>query len=103
MATVPITVGWTGPLIARLLADGITPSIPLAGVVTLLITPPLGAPITLPVTVVDSVNWIVTASPLPTTLTMPGRHRARFRVVDGAGSVVYFPSGAGDIWQVHRP
>ena len=101
----PIVEGWTGDLDFALKADGAV--VDLTGMTVELLL--YKADKTLvdtasDVTVPDAANGVVRYSPDPTDLLAADTpHTSRFKVTDGGGKVVYFPSGQLDRWTVRSP
>jgi hypothetical protein len=97
-----VVEGWTDPIVVNLLKAGETPSGTMVGMTaSLVLRDNRGV---LPdtagdVTITDAVNWQVTYSPDAADL-IEGTYRGRFKVVDGAGNVAYFPSAGWDIWYI---
>lgn len=101
---IDIAEGWTSPLDFQLLVDGAP--LNLTGLtVTAILTHRAGTVDTAgDVTVTDAAQGKVAYTPDPTDLTAAaGSYRLRFKVVDGAGAIVYFPPGLAQAIKVHRP
>jgi len=101
---IDITEGWTDPIPFQLLVDGT--GLNLAGLtITLTLTHRQGTVDTAgDVTVTDASTGKVAYTPDPADLTAAqSPYRARFKVVDGGGAVVYFPPGVAQEIRVHRP
>lgn len=105
MAGVELVAGWTGPLDFQLLADGAPQNLTGMAVEMLLKTSGgdiidtsgdlalLDAPAGKVRFSPDPADLVATASPLV----------SRFKVTDGLGKVVFFPSGEPDDWKVRAP
>jgi len=97
-----IVAGWTGPVDFALKADGA--AINLAGItVTLLLSGSDGVTVdtTGDVTILSepggTVRYLPDAADLSAALSP---YKARFKLVDGTGAIVYVPSGTRDVWKV---
>jgi hypothetical protein len=104
MAVFELVEGWTGPLDFVLKADGVV--VDLTGMtVDLLLTGKDGSAIdtTADVTVPTPASGLVRYSPdAADVLLSKTPLKARWKVTDGAGKVVFFPNGMPDIWQVYK-
>lgn len=97
--------GWTGDLDFFLRADGDVPENSMAGMsVELVMKDASGNQIntTGNCSIVDADTWKVRYAPDSGDL-VEGSYNARFKVTDGDGKVVYFPSRAWMQWRVRRP
>lgn len=99
---VELVEGWTGPLEFQLLADGTAQD--LTGMtVELILKDSEGTAITTTgdITVTGAATGEVTYAPDSADLAAAASPLAsRFKVTDGSGKVVYFPSGEPDRWFV---
>lgn len=97
-----IIEGWTGPIDFALKADGA--AIDLNGItVTLTLTGADGVAVdtTGDVAVLVAAEGTVRYTPDVADLdAAKSPYRARFKLVDGVGAIVYCPSGARDVWRV---
>jgi hypothetical protein len=102
--TTEVVDGWTGPLDYTLLADGT--ALNLTGMtVTLILTKPDGTVVdtTGDVTVTDAAAGWVRYTPDATDLAASESPlRMRWKVVDGAGAVVYHPSARPAVIVIHE-
>lgn len=101
----PLVEGWTGGLDFTLEADG--SAVDLTGMaVELLLYKNDGSFVDTSgdITVTDAANGELTYFPdVGDLLASESPHRSRFKVTDGAGKVVFFPSAAMDRWLVRSP
>jgi hypothetical protein len=97
-----IVAGWTGPVDFALKSDGAP--INLAGItVTMLLNGNDGVSVDTvgDVAVLDPVAGTVRYIPDASDLSSAkSPYRARFRLTDGTGAVVYVPSSGRDVWKV---
>lgn len=94
--------GWTGDLDFYLRADGTTPSGTMSGMtVELILKDADGNQLetTGDVAVLSASAWTVRYSPDAADLPA-GSYRARFKVTDSNGKVVFFPNKAWDDWKI---
>ncbi len=91
---VEIQEGWTGPLEFQLLADGVPPNL-TATTVSLILQKTGGTLVdtTGDIAIIDAANGKVRYSPgTGDLLEADSPLRSRFKVIDAATKVVYFPS-----------
>jgi hypothetical protein len=102
MTQIKVVEGWTAPLDFQLMADGVVQN--LTGMtVTLELRDKAGSVVNTAgnVTVPDAPTGKVRYSPDAVDIVAAnGPYRARWKVVDGASKVSYFPSGAHDVWKI---
>jgi hypothetical protein len=102
MTDIKVVEGWTAALDFQLMADGVAQN--LTGMtVTLELRDRAGLVIntTGNVSVVDAPTGKVRYSADSGDLVAAnGPYRARWKVVDGASKVSYFPSGEHDVWKI---
>lgn len=101
---IDVTEGWTGDIDVQLLADG--DAVDLSGAtVELVLTGRDGVAVTTTgdVTVFDAAAGKVRYNPDAADLAAAkSPYRARYKVTDAGGKIVFFPSGLGDTLRVHR-
>jgi len=100
-----IATGWTDTLTFTLKADGT--AVDLTGLTpTIVLHDPSGALVqtTGTVTVLNQTTNTgqVTYDPVANDFSLAGKYAVRWKVVDGAGAVVYFPNGAADTVVVYQ-
>jgi len=103
MALTEIVEGWTAPMDYDLKVDG--SAVDLTGMtVTLELCTFTGSTVTLggSVALQIATGGRVRYSPA-TGDFLEGDYRARWKAVDGASKVAYFPSGEADSWRVRLP
>lgn len=105
MPTTDIVEGWTGDLDFQLKADGVI--VNLTGLtVELVLTDRDGVAVTTTgnITVFDAANGKVRYIPDAADLDdAKSPYRARWKVTDGTGKIVFFPNGVGDVYVVRKP
>lgn len=103
--TVDLVEGWTGRLDFTLKSNGVAQN--LTGMtVELILKKSDGTPVDTAsdVTIVDAAAGKVGYTPDAADLTSAASPlTARWKVIDGGGAVVYYPSRAPDTWRVWRP
>ena len=103
MSIYNIVEGTTGTLQFQLLENGV--AISLSGLtVSLLLEDRTGTAVSSPgtVTVIDSASGKVQLAPTGTSVFVAanGPYYARWKLVNGAGSISYVPSANRDIWNI---
>jgi len=100
---IEVVQGWTGPIDMQLKADGV--AVDLTGMtVVLILKDKDGTSVDTAgdVSILDAATGKVRYLGDPTDLVAANSpFRARWQVTDGAGRVVYFPSGPPDVWKVY--
>lgn len=102
---VQLTEGWTGPVDVQLLADGVAVNL-TSCTVALVLTGRDGVAVTTTgnVTIIDAAAGKVRYSPDAADLDADqSPYRARYKVTDVLGKIVYFPSGVGGRVRVFTP
>lgn len=98
-----IVEGWTGNVDAQLKADGL--AVDLTGMTLALILRDEDGTVvtTTGVTVSSSTSGKVTYAPGSSNDLKSSKspYSAHWKVVDGTGKIVFFPSGKADVWVVH--
>lgn len=100
-----VVEGWTGDLDFQLLADGNAQNIS-GNSIALIVQDHSGASVTFAgnISVPDATTGKVRFSPQPADLlAAKSPYNVRWKVTDGAGKVVFFPSGKDDFWTVRPP
>lgn len=99
---IEVVEGWTGPIDVQLQADGIPPNLTGATVDLILKGKDDNAVTTSGnVTIIDAgaakVRYLPDAADL---VAAKSPYRARYKVTDGIGKIVFFPSDRPDAWKV---
>jgi hypothetical protein len=99
-----ITEGWSGPLEFQLKVNGTVPGTPLSVTPVLILRDKFGVDIetVADVAVSDANLWKVTYTPDVVDLNAErSPYSAHWKITSG-GQDIYFPSGAADMWTIHR-
>ena len=105
MTVIELVEGWTGPLDFQLMANGSVPN--LTGcTVELILRKRDGTVVDTSGDVAvqgDPTEAIVRYTPEDATVLTNGPMHARFKVIDAASKVTFFPSGPRDKWELYQP